>query len=367
MTKSKSQEQLAFTLPAREKSGRALPVERSSPAEARRASGEQIDRILGGLMSPAVPTKVFTTYWKFAAERQEIFFRRLHGEPPPWSNDSTLCTHRFTNAYRAADRVSQYLLSQVIYDRKWTASDTIFRTLLFKFFNRVSTWEILRAEFGEPTWREFSIERYSRVLGSAINSGQRIYSAAYIMPSGGPHTGFKRKHDMHLNLLARMMRENLPGKLTGVSLMSEAFAVLRGYPTIGDFLGYQFVTDINYSPVTNFSEMEFVIAGPGAREGIAKCFRSSGGKDHSWIIRRVAEIQDEAFAAVGLTFRRLGNRPLQLIDCQNLFCEVAKYARVHHPEFTAKDGRTRIKQRFSANDQPVAYYFPPKWQIAPLS
>src|SRR5258707_9985183 len=40
------------------------------------------------------------------------------------------------------------------------------------------------------------------------------------------------------------------------------------------------------------------------------------------------------------------SRRLQLIDCQNLFCEVDKYARVAHPNIAGRTGRTRIKQKF---------------------
>ena len=61
------------------------------------------------------PTKVFDTYWRFAAERQEIFFRRLAGAPPPWTADPILRQFRFTSPYRASDRVSQYLIQRVIY------------------------------------------------------------------------------------------------------------------------------------------------------------------------------------------------------------------------------------------------------------
>ena len=45
---------------------------------------------------------------------------------------------------------------------------------------------------------------------------------------------------------------------------------------VGDFLAYQFITDINYSTLTDFSEMEFTVPGPGARDGIHKCFESIG-------------------------------------------------------------------------------------------
>jgi hypothetical protein len=54
---------------------------------------------------------------------------------------------------------------------------------------------------------------------------------------------------------------------------------------------------------------------------------------------------------------------LQLIDCQNLFCEVDKYARVYHPEMTGKSGRSRIKQRFHPKASPIDYWYPPKWGL----
>ena len=59
-------------------------------------------------LPPSVrPRKVFDTYWGFAAERQEIFFRRMAGAAPPWTADPILREFKFTNAYRASDRVSQ--------------------------------------------------------------------------------------------------------------------------------------------------------------------------------------------------------------------------------------------------------------------
>ena len=77
----------------------------------------------------------------------------------------------------------------------------------------------------------------------------------------------------------------------------------------------------------------------------------------------MADRQDIEFARLGLDFPSLWGRKLQFIDCQNLFCEVGKYARVSHPESVAKSGRTRIKQRFRPNSDPIAYWYPPKWAI----
>src|SRR5207249_771229 len=167
----------------------------------------------------------------------------------------------------------------------------------------------------------------------------------------------------HLTVLERMIAGELPARLAEAGSMQEAFNLIRAYPTVGDFLGYQYVTDVNYSPLTNFTEMEFVVPGPGAIDGIRKCFIDTGGLNDSDVIRVVAERQEAEFARLGLDFQTLWGRKLQLIDCQNLFCEVDKYARVVHPEASGASGRTRIKQKFRPQPDPIRYWYPPKWGI----
>jgi hypothetical protein len=120
---------------------------------------------------------------------------------------------------------------------------------------------------------------------------------------------------------------------------------------------------VNYSEITNFSEMDFVVPGPGALDGIRKCFADQGGLNEPEIIKFMAERQEAEFQRLGLEFQSLWGRPLQLIDCQNLFCEVDKYSRVHHPTISGISGRTRIKQKYSATPRPINYWYPPKWNI----
>src|SRR6266571_505771 len=132
------------------------------------------------------PTRVYDTYWRFAAERQRIFFRRLEGDTQPWTQDPVLATYKFTNAYRASDRVSQYLIRHVIYrpDLPSSSRETFFRIVLFKIFNRIDTWQLLEAALGRLTYASYRFECYDAVLTGAMKSGRRIYSAAYIMPPG---------------------------------------------------------------------------------------------------------------------------------------------------------------------------------------
>ncbi len=315
-------------------------------------------------IAPLKPTPVFDTFWRFAAERQRSFFRRLEQRPAPWTDDPVLRVHKFTNAYRASDRVSQYLIRRVIYrdDLPSDPPEVVFRILLFKLFNRIETWELFERSLGPVTYSDFSFKAYDKILTKAMRQGESIYSAAYIMPSGGT-LGHDRKHRNHLTLIERMMSAELPNRLVEARSMQQAFELVRAYPSIGDFLAYQYVTDFNYSEVTSFTEMEFVVPGPGSIDGIRKCFSDTGGLNNAEIIRFMADRQEIEFARLGLDFPDLWGRRLQLIDCQNLFCEVDKYARVRHPEIGGISGRTRIKQKFRPNDVAIHYWYPPKWHI----
>lgn len=314
------------------------------------------------------PTIVYDTYWRFAAERQKIFFKRFEGAKWPLTDDPILARYKFTNAYRASDRTSQYLIRRVIYrdDLPNATDEVFFRIILFKIFNKIETWELLEKSLGPVMYESYSFRRYDRVLTKAMESGRAIYSAAYIMPSGGKGLRYRVKHRNHLRLVEQMMVDRLPTKLSSARRMKEGFDLLRSYPTVGDFLAYQFVTDVNYSTITDFDEGQFIVPGPGAIDGIRKCFADLGGLKEADLIRAVAEHQDEEFASRSLEFRTLWGRSLQLVDCQNLFCEVDKYSRIAHPEFVGVTGRTRIKQKFTSPGRAVDCWYPPKWGINDL-
>lgn len=308
-----------------------------------------------------VPTPVFDTYWRFAAQRQAVYEARVAGAPGPWTDDPIIARHRFTNCFRAADRVSQYLIRKVVYTGDQRFDEVFLRTMLFKLFNRIETWELMVENFGVPTLATFDVDGFADLLSEHFEGGQRLYSAAYVMPP--PKLGASRKHTNHLRLLSMMLEGRLPERLEQVSSMSEAFLRLKEWPAIGDFLAYQFLIDLNYSSGLEFSEMDFVVPGPGARDGIRKCFGRSAAGIEAEVIRYMCDTQQEHFARLGLRFGGLRGRPLQLIDCQNLFCEVDKYARVAHPDIQGISGRSRIKQSFAASPGHASPWFPPKWGI----
>jgi hypothetical protein len=310
------------------------------------------------------PTSVYDSYWYFAAERHAIYERRLTNPEGPWTDNPILGTYRFTNTYRAADRVSQYLIGEVQYGpgRSQAPAELFFRTLLFKIFNKIETWKLIESELGPVSWQSVDLNAIDKLLAQAMSRGKKIYSAAYIMPS--PPLGHMRKHGNHLAVLERMMDDGLPGRIERARSLAEVYDLLRPYPGLGPFLTFQYAIDLNYSNLMDFSEADFVIAGPGALDGIAKCFEDTGGRSAEEVIGHMYDVQDREFQARGISFNGLFGRKLQLIDCQNIFCEISKYARVAHPDVRGVSNRTRIKQSYRASSlEERAPFFPPRWGL----
>jgi hypothetical protein len=302
-------------------------------------------------------------YWHFAAERQRVYRRRLEGDAhETLTNDAVLAAHRFTNAYRASDRVSQYLITNVIYDAPHDWTNTFVRVLVFKLFNRIDTWEHLVRSVDHVSVSTLLSNELDDAL-AALPPKRPIYNAAYIMPP--PRSGTGEKFRRHLDLLRTMVREGAHHQVVSAPSLAAAFEVLASYESIGPFLAYQFVIDLNYTPHLSFSEADYVVAGPGALRGIRKCFSDPGDYSPADIIQWVAEQQQDAFEQRGLDWLDLWGRPLQLIDAQNLFCEVDKYTRVARPELSAFAPGSRIKQRYTPASDPVTAWFPPKWGVNP--
>ena len=306
--------------------------------------------------------EIYDLYWYFANERQNIFIKKLNGDKSPWTNDPILKTYKFCNSYRVNDRVSQYLLKNVIYNGKtYKDEDMLFRIILFKLFNKESTWELLLKDFKDITLLTFDMKEYSKVLTNAINNNIKIYNDAYISCATKAF-GYDRKHDNHLALLNKMfIIDKVQNKILKCTNMEQAFKIIKSYPLIGNFMAYQLITDINYSNIVDWKEDEFTVAGPGSLRGIKKCFIDKGNLSNEDIIRYMYNHQEEEFKRLNLDFKMIGNRKLQLIDIQNIFCELDKYCREKVPSL--KSNRTKIKKKYIPKQTKIEYIYPPKWNI----
>lgn len=316
-------------------------------------------------MKPAPTPRpgVYELYWKFAYERQRIFELRTLGRPGPWTDDPILRDYKFCNVYRAADRVSQYLIRAICYDARPTApADRLFQIVTFRIFSSIETWEQLQTKLGhQPTLDNLADGSLEAALTSIKAEVGKLYTGAFILCATDAY-GRGIKHLNHIELLKDMfLVHDLARDILEAPSLRSLYELIHQFPMMGDFMSYQIAIDLNYSDLVNFSENDFTKAGPGALRGIAKMFIDTGGLSPEQIIMWMVEHQDEEFRRYGYDFHGLFGRPLHAIDIQNLFCETDKYCRVAVPEL--RSARTRIKSKFDAHPTPIAPFFPPKWHL----
>ncbi|MGH6677368.1 MAG: nucleotide kinase domain-containing protein [Bradyrhizobium sp.] len=220
----------------------------------------------------------------------------------------------------------------------------------------------MEQRLGPLTWANLDATALDQALENLRRRGNSIYSAAYIMPS--PSYGRTRKHSNHIALLLQMMKDRLPERIKQAPSLRTVYELVLSYPGIGPFLAFQYTIDLNYSSVLDFDEADLVVAGPGALDGISKCFSNTGRATPEDVIYWMTDRQENELARLGLRFGGLYGRPLQPIDCQNVFCEISKYARVAHPDIAGIANRTRIKQIYRPNHRPLPVpQFPSRWGL----
>jgi len=305
-------------------------------------------------------------YFYFMQERMNIFWRKCQKpDAYGWTDDPILKKYKFTNVYRATDRVSQYLIREVIYKNLdcFDAEDVLLRILVFKVFNKIETWEYLNHVLPEPiTIKSFDPHQMAMLL-SQRQKNFPIFNNAYMMTgSHRDYDAWDTKHEKWLQMLEKeILEQGRVARILNAKSLQEVYDILNECAFIGGFLAYQYAIDLNYSPFLNFDENSFVKAGIGAIRGIKKCFHLYGS-EYEDAIRYIQQNQDELRARYGYTdFKPIPGHAPTLIDLQNCFCETDKYLRVKMPELVVDN--VRIKQTYSCHPERIYYMFPSQWNV----
>ncbi len=312
-----------------------------------------------------VNDEVFKYYFYFIQERMNIFWNKYDSNKQPWTNDVILKENKFTNVYRASDRISQYLIKNVIYGNLdgYDERDVLFRILIFKIFNKIETWEFLESKVGSISIKNFDLSQVNNLLSERM-SQTPIYNNAYMMT--GTHSKYNYltfKHEKWLQMVQNeIVKEKTLEKIISAKSLEKVYQLLRDRSFIGDFLAYQYAIDLNYSPVIDFSEDTFVKAGIGSIRGIKKCFYPLGKSSFEDAIKYTHDNFEKYQQKYGFTeFKNLFGRQPTLIDIQNCFCETDKYLRAKMPELMIDN--KRIKQKYKPTKKPIELFLPPKWGL----
>lgn len=324
------------------------------------------DNKVGRTLMPSRPIPrpgVYDLYWLFAYKRHATFEKRVAGLPAPWTDDPILQTYKFCNTFRAADRVSQYLIRHVANKNDdSTPVDRSFQIVAFRAFSKVATWKRLRELLGGAPRLEHLVDgSFEHGLTTLKTQHGGLYTGAFILCATDAF-GRQQKHLNHVELFRHMfISHSLGERILEATSLRGLYELLHEFPLMGDFMSYQTAVDLNYSTLVNFSENDFTQPGPGAVRGLRKVFLDLNGYTPADAIKWMVDHQDAEFERLGLPFTGLWGRPLHAIDAQNLFCETDKYCREAVPHLPS--ARSRIKTRYVTTAEPLELMFPPKWGI----
>lgn len=269
----------------------------------------------------------FAMYRTFVFYRHMIWEARQKGFPAPWAPPAytILNSKKFTNVYRVLDPGSQYVVD-MLQEPGLAPEDALARAILYRFTNRPETWDHMKAELGR--WPLAADMNGDLVKVIHTTPGSIIFSGAYIiMPTPGKE-GDKVVGAVALarRLTARGGSERAVEQVVGATTPARAYEALRGHFGMGDFMSMQVLTDWGYY-WPGYDENEFVVAGPGAKKGVAHLFPDGTKHNPEEVIRWVRDSWYEDLACPSLPLPEGGHRAPSLMDIQNTFCEFSKYVR----------------------------------------
>ncbi len=326
------------------------------------------------------PNENFKYYMYFIEERMNIFWRKYFQIQNPYTDDKILQEYKFTNVYRSLDRVSQYLIREIINEEEgYTKKDLFWRILLFKHFNKIETWEHLIADLGDITF-DTTKEEIIESLDKLSQNDIPVYSNAFMLTASfmrkpdfmaeyGLEKGSK-KYVIYLSIFYKYFIGL--GKIDEVlnsSSLKNLYDNLRKTPAFANFLAMQFTTDLNWSFLFNFDENDFVVASVGSTRGINRCFTFEGReRNYDEVIMWIHANFDKLLKEYDCNFIPLPNRMPTVMDLQNCLCETDKYLRGLGVEIEGvKVHGKRIKSKYKESSKKITqYYFPKDWNVGEL-
>lgn len=278
-------------------------------------------------------------YWRFVAERQDIYIRRKTKKDPPWTNDPILKEYKFTNVHRSLDRTTIWYQDHIgaFEDKK----DIVFATFIHRLFNKIETMEKILKYLQLD---HFSMSGIIEELEKIRMSGQSVWTDAHIV-TGVAFGGYKDKLYNILHLVDLIYKEIdvIYDRIIKAKSLEEVYKAATGVQGFGPFLGYQYILDMINTGVVKFSHDDFVVAGPGCKRGIRHVYPYDTEISFEDAMRFTRKHQLYFLNKYGLEYQYIDSlggkeKGIHLADIENTFCEFSKYYKAYH-----KYGRPRNK------------------------
>lgn len=273
-------------------------------------------------------------FWYWINERQRIFLKKEAGESRPWTRDKILDTYKFVNVFREQDRVTRDLRDRL--KTRDSMTDVFWKTVVFRLFNWPPTYDALHRSGFVRCWNE---REAKHVTDAMLKRREQVFTGAYIVTNSGSS---RRKNHLVCEALSKLYRDrkSLVRLMRDGRSLRRATEMLRAYPMIGWFVGYEIVTDLRHTAILRDAEdiMTWANPGPGARRGCNRIFR--GQKKTSRVGVDYVEEMRTLLGKSQTGVLETHVPALEMRDIEHSLCEFDKYERVRLGE-----GRPRSKYR----------------------
>lgn len=227
----------------------------------------------------------WTSFFELLEERQSIWYKKeIIKLPRPWTENELFDKYKFCNVYRELDRVSRYLILNIVLPYSSNPKEQVKRILLLRHTNSPKTYEIVSSPASD-------LEKKEKLLDLQRNpdktKGEYLVSDALMFVPG---QGFERV-DWILHFW-KCVQSNIDEIYSLISTMTSPGKIVEiisaRLPRFGNFLSYEIYCDLCYTEWFHYTENDFTVAGPGATWGLELLTGESSFPDYERVILDLA-------------------------------------------------------------------------------
>lgn len=263
----------------------------------------------------------------FVWEREVVRIIKSRGAERPWTKDPVIEKYKFTNIRRRDDRVSRWIIDNVIVPNE-QRQDLWFILLITRLINWPPTLQhLIEKDILFRSAGDFNPVQFSDAVESFKAIGGKVYSGAYMVyptkmdPGGVKSLAIAR----HIILPALDIGYEIDHVLfTDEPKIEDFVRELSGSFGISTFMAGQVAADLTYCPQLGEAVDLYTYApiGPGSSRGLNYLLNRApnAGWTTETFNRELIKIREQIIKQVGIT-------DLTLHDVQNIMCEYSKYCR----------------------------------------
>lgn len=263
--------------------------------------------------------KMVEAMFDFMERRHTIYLDRKAGKPWPWTKDPVLLKWKFTNVYRELDKTTVWFRENVRDPLRNDFDKVIRATIIFRWFNRIETGEILRANSLLIHWDRKTARRVLKGLKPLVTGAYMIKT-----PTG------KDKLEGMLDVISSIEKK-MPyifDYFRGNPTLEACTEHLREYPFMGPFLAFEVVTDLRHTCVLEkaWDIRTWANPGPGAMRGMNRLTGKPVRPKRQWPREAYIQMMQELLS-ISLSTWPKTFPPLEMRDIEHSLCEFDKYMR----------------------------------------